>query len=105
MLAPNFRFDAPSFLTKNGIINIVKQLGPNTKNVDRYIGGWQSALRTAWAALSRAVDGGFRGPEQGPRKAKGHGMAHSPACSASFDPLNGHGWARYQGHGLQQAAE
>ena len=32
---PNFRFDAPSFLTKNGILNIVQQLGPNTKNLDR----------------------------------------------------------------------
>ena len=32
--SPNFRFDTPSFLTKNGILNIVNLLGRNTKNLD-----------------------------------------------------------------------
>ena len=33
--SPNVRFDAASFLTKNSVLNIVEQLGPNTKNLDR----------------------------------------------------------------------
>ena len=41
--SPNLCFDAPSFLTKNGTIDIAKQLGPTTKNLDRYLGAW------AWA--------------------------------------------------------
>ena len=42
--SPNFHFDAPSFLTKNGIINIVRQLGPNAKNLARYLWGWPGLL-------------------------------------------------------------
>ena len=33
--SPDFRFDARVFLTRNGIVNIVRQLGPNTKNLDK----------------------------------------------------------------------
>ena len=38
--SPDFRFDAASFLTKNGTLDIVQQLGPNTKNLDTYLGSW-----------------------------------------------------------------
>ena len=37
--SPNLWFDPASFLTKNGILNIAEQLGLNTKNLDRPIGG------------------------------------------------------------------
>ena len=33
--SPNFRFEAASFLTKNGGLDIVERLGPDTKNLDR----------------------------------------------------------------------
>ena len=35
---PNFRFEAASLLTKNGILDIVEQLGPNPENLDRHLG-------------------------------------------------------------------
>ena len=54
--SPNFRFDPPSFLTKNGIVNIVKQLGLNPKTLIG-VGGqplW-SPRRATSAALKNAL--------------------------------------------------
>ena len=52
--SPNFRFDAASFLTKNGVLNIVEQLSPNTKNLrdlqsDAALDGLSAALSIARA--------------------------------------------------------
>ena len=35
IVSPKFHFDAASFLTKNGILNIVEQFDRNTENLDR----------------------------------------------------------------------
>ena len=39
--SPNCSFDAPSFRTKNGILNLGEHLGPNAPELDRGRGrGW-----------------------------------------------------------------
>ena len=46
--APNFWFGAASFLTKNGILNIVEQLGPNTKNLVRLESPLEGRFGNMW---------------------------------------------------------
>ena len=58
----NFRFDTPSFLAKNSMINVVKQLGPvliPKTLIPREVGTQGAGYLGGWVPRRLGTDGGL----------------------------------------------